>query len=142
MDEHKRRAIELGEAAGEEAALSAYQAGGIATLANTLQPSRSEGWAAAFYELWEGGPESWQQLAFEQQLAQKASVHPYYVKAFDEVFARGARRTAEQLVVGFLDARAGKPATDAAACRLGARTRPAVAYRTGHDLGLQKVAGG
>ena len=107
--EHKLRTINLGEAAGEEFAASVFADGGIDALAKTLKPRPYEGYAQAFYELWEGGDEAWMQRAQERAIGVAKGAHPYYLKAFDEVFARGARRWAEMLVRGYLDARAGVP---------------------------------
>lgn len=143
MDESKARAIELGEAAGEDAALGVYRHSGIDALANTLQPSPHERYAEAFYALWKGGAEGWQKMAFGRQLATKAGVgmvviegypDPRNLRAFDQVFARGARRVAEMLVCGYLDGKAGKRAPWAPT-RLGTRPKLIEAYETGYKLG-------
>lgn len=105
----KRTTMELGESAGEEHARALLKSHGIDALARTLKPSRHEPYAKAFYELWDGGQESWRSHARERNLASAKGAHPYYFKAFDWMFALGARRWAEMLVRGYLDARAGVP---------------------------------
>ena len=105
----KQEALRLGELAGEEHALALYAKSGIDALAATLKPRDYEGYAQAFYELWEGGDESWLDHAVAERLAAQKKVHPHHYFAFDMVFARGARRCAEMLVRGYLDARAGVP---------------------------------
>lgn len=109
MNEEKARTIELGETAGEEHVLQLLSTRGIEPLAATLQPRPYEGYSTAFYELWKGGPEAWQTFAMEKRLAVQKDAHPHYHLAFDQVFARGARRCAEMAVRGYLDARAGVP---------------------------------
>lgn len=109
MNEDKAEAIEIGERAGEQYAMSVYETDGIEALAATLRPGEHEGYAKAFYELWKGGAEPWQDHAYDKELSVDAGVHRYYHRAHDEVFARGARRCAEMLVRGYLDARAGFP---------------------------------
>jgi hypothetical protein len=156
MDENKAKAIELGERAGEEHAMYVFAQGGIDALAATLRPRDYEGYAKAFYDLWKGGDEAWQQHAIESGLAAAKHAHPYYYKAFDEVFARGARRCAEMLVCGYLDARAGVPielpqgdtvpemkrriALLERRTRLGERPALLAAYETGHKLFTSKGA--
>jgi hypothetical protein len=153
----KQDALRLGETAGEEHALALYAKSGIDALAATLRPRDFEGYKEAFDELWDGGDEGWLEHALENRLAGQHGVHPHYYKAFDEVFARGARRCAEMLVRGYLDARAGVPIgapieTNAVTAlrgqietlerrmRLGDRPHLLSAYDTGYRLYLSKAA--
>lgn len=152
----KQEAIRLGEQAGEEHVLALYAKQGIDALAATLKPRDFEGYAAAFYERWPGGDESWQEHARVNRLAVEAGADPYFYKAFDEVFARGARRCAEMLVRGYLDGVAGVPfaapdgnsvealkaqlALRQLRTRLGERDYLIVAYETGHRLATSEKA--
>jgi hypothetical protein len=149
-DPEKIQAIQLGEAAGEEFALQVFADGGIDALAATLQPRPYESFSAAFYELWGGGPEKWNQIAKERRIAYAKGCPEDFYKAFREVFARGARRLAEMLVRGYLDARAGHPlkveddgsvksietrlAVQRRRTALGERKALLDAYETGHKL--------
>jgi hypothetical protein len=109
IDTVKAEAIALGELSGEAYAASLYAKEGINAIAATLRPREFEGYAKAFYELWQGGDEQWTELAMKLDLARAKGAHPHYQYEFDVVFARGARRWAEMLVRGYLDARAGVP---------------------------------
>lgn len=148
--EQKLSTIALGDAAGEEFAAALFREAGIDALAATLKPRLYEAYATDFYQLWEGGEEAWMQRSQERGVANAKGAHPYYIKAFDEVFARGARRWAEMLVRGYLDARAGFPldlpsgnTVQEAERRLalmrrrhtlGSRPALIAAYETGHKL--------
>jgi hypothetical protein len=151
MNEDKARTIELGETAGEEHALKILaERDGISKLAATLKPRPYESYSTAFYELFKGGEETWMPYAMGHGLAAERGAHPYYYKAFDEVYARGARRCAEMAVRGYLDARAGVPRVPTAqsgtamleqklACQkrriaLGDRANLVRAYELGYQL--------
>lgn len=154
----KQEALRLGEEAGEEYALALYAKRGLHALVSTLRPGPHAGYAQAFYELWEGGDETWLEHAMAERLAAQAKVHPHHYRAFDMRFAVGARRCAEMLVRGFLDARAGvsltAPDGDSVEAlraqlehrirrtQLGGRQHPTNAYETGYRLYLSEAAEG
>jgi hypothetical protein len=109
LREAKLAAIVAGELAGEEAAKRVLRNGGIDAAARTLGHSGlgtvGPATAARFLARWgDGGEDNWQGLAMA---GPHNGVHPYHVRAYDEAFARGARRLCEIAVRGFLDAEAG-----------------------------------
>ena len=114
-DPDKQDAMQKGETAGEEYALEILKTRGIKALADTLSPrphENTDGFCDAFFELWEGsgeknGDEFWGDHVIGENLAAKAQVHPYPIRAFDFRFVKGARRCAEMVVRGFIEARAG-----------------------------------
>lgn len=87
MTPEKAFAIEQGEGAGEAAAREMFVRDGIAALAYTLTD----------------GAETWAKDAKEAKLAASAGVDEDYRYAFNETYARGARRTAEAIVCGERD---------------------------------------
>jgi len=107
--EAKLGAIAAGELAGEEAAKRVLRNSGIDAVARTLGHSGigtcGPALAKLFHERWgDQGDDNWQGLAMA---GPHKDVHPYHVRAYDEAFARGARRFCEQAVRGFLDAHLG-----------------------------------
>jgi hypothetical protein len=87
MTPEKAFAIENGESAGEAAAREMFAKGGVAALAATL----------------EDGAETWAKDAKAAKLAASAGVDEDYRYAFNETYARGARRVADAIVSGERD---------------------------------------
>lgn len=109
LREAKLAAIAAGELAGEDAAKRVFRNGGIDAVARTLGHSGlgtvGPTHARRFLERWgSDGEDNWQGLALA---GVHKDVHPYHVRAYDEAFARGARRLCEMAVRGFLDAELG-----------------------------------
>lgn len=99
----KVAAIAAGEAAGEAAAKRVFRNDGVDGIAKTIGPSGAGTHAQRFSEIWkEPGEDNWQGLALASP---HDGVHPYHVRAYDEAFARGARRVCEMLMRGYLDAK-------------------------------------
>jgi hypothetical protein len=99
----KARAIELGEAAGEEFSDRAFKAGGVLAMRDAVESRDWEQRAlnAFFTDAADVHPE---------MAATPVRVHPYYLRAYCEVFARGACRYAENVLLGMRDAQ--MPALD------------------------------
>lgn len=151
----KMAAIIAGEAAGEEAARRVFRNDGVDGIAKTLAPSSVGVYAERFAATWPAGEDNWQGLAFSSP---HNDVHPYHVRAYDEAFARGARRFCEMAMRGYLDARDGLPANGPDGesladmekrmeirrrkCALGERDALIWAYEAGHAAYLKAVGHG
>lgn len=138
MNDAKAKAIEEGEAAGEAFAKRCFEEGGVEAMAKTLA---SETWEEdALRALFDEGDEVHTHFV----LTASDRVHPYYLKAFCEVFARGARRYAEMVVRGCVDARQGRPCegfeADVRKRSLGKRPALIAGYDAGHAVGAAEKA--
>lgn len=161
MHEQKMGAIEAGVAAGEEAAKRVFRNDGIAGVAVTVSPSIAgvggAGYAAQFAELWKwNGEDNWQNLSLSHGLAK--GVHPYHMRAYDEGYAKGAKRVCEMAVFGYLDAKNGVPFEAPEGdtlellrkrvelrerrCKLGERPALVWAYEAGYHARMMEVGGG
>lgn len=126
INPQKKQAMEAGYAAGEAYALKLFATGGVAVMAATLEPE-AESWEQdalnAFYS--EDDDVHGEQIHTQ-------SIHPYYFRAYCQMFANAARRLAEMFVCGARDAEAGKPVVELATQRLGKRQSLVDAYKAGH----------
>jgi hypothetical protein len=138
MNEAKAKAIEEGEAAGEAYAGRIFEKEGVAAMAKTLA---SETWEQdALTALFDEGHD----VHDLHVLTASERVHPYYLKAFCEVFARGARRYAEMVVRGAVDGRVGRPVdgfeAETRKRSLGNRPKLIAGYDAGHAIGAAELA--
>jgi hypothetical protein len=110
--EEKLAAMQAGELAGEEAAKRVFRNDGVQGVAATLSPSvvnlGGPSYGVQFAELWKwNGEDNWQGLSLSGGLPK--GVHPYCMRAYDEMFAKAAGRFCEMVVLGYLDALNGVP---------------------------------
>jgi hypothetical protein len=158
--EEKLAAMQAGELAGEDAAKRVFRNDGVRGVAVTISPSAvglgGPDYGAQFEALWKwNGEDNWQGLSLSG--GPPKGVHPYCLRAYDESFAKGARRFCEMAVFGYLDAKNGVPFSAEGdsvealrkqlelrerRCRLGERDALVWAYEAGFKARLKETGHG